>query len=124
MEPTATIPSHPSRNSADTVTIRMALPADAEALGRLAQLDSAPPPAPVPMLVAEVGGELRAALPLDGGPAIADPFRRTVDLVAILAARKRQLAPLPCRAARRWRLPLPRRALPAHPDWAASGHRG
>ncbi len=123
MEPTVTIPSHPSQNPAETVTIRMAVPADAEALGRLAQLDSVPLPAPVPMLVAEVGGELRAALPLNGGPAIADPFRRTVDLVAILAARKRQLAPSPPRAAHRWRVPLPRRGLPAHPHWAASGHR-
>jgi hypothetical protein len=124
MEPTATIPSPPSQNPAETVTIRMAVAADAEPLGRLAQLDSAPPPAPVPMLVAEVGGELRAALPFDGGPAIADPFRRTVDLVAILAARKRQLVPSPRRAAHRWRVPLPRRALPAHPHWAATGHRG
>ena len=103
MKPTATIPSHTSRNSAETITIRMAVPADAEALGRLAQLDSAPPPAPVPMLVAEVGGELRAALPLHGGPAIADPFRPTAELVAILAARARQLAPSPRKAARRWR---------------------
>jgi hypothetical protein len=124
MQPTATIPSHPSRNPAETLTIRMAVRADAEALARLAQLDSAPPPAPVPMLVAEVDGELRAALPLDGGPPIADPFRRTVELVAILAERTRQLAPPPRRAARRWRVPLARRALPAHRHWAASGHRG
>jgi hypothetical protein len=108
MKPTATIPSH-----TETLTIRMAMSADAEALGRLAQLDSAPPPAPVPLLVAEVGGELRAALPLDGGPAIADPFQRTAELVAILAERRRQLAPPPRRAARRWRLPGAPRPAPA-----------
>jgi hypothetical protein len=112
MNPTATTPSRTSRDPAETLTIRMAVPADAEALGRLAQLDSAPPPA-VPMLVAEVGGELRAALPLDGGPAIADPFRRTAELIAILAERTRQLEPPPRRAARRWRLPRAERPAPA-----------
>jgi hypothetical protein len=113
MKPTATIPSHSSRNPAETLTIRMAVSADAEALGRLAQLDSAPPPAPVPMLVAEVGGELRAALPVDGGRAIADPFRWTAELVAILVERARQLAPPPRRAARGWRLPRAPRPAPA-----------
>jgi hypothetical protein len=89
----------------ETLTIRLALPADAAALARLAELDSAPPPRPVPMLVAEVDGELRAALPLDGERATADPFRPTAALVAILAERARQLAPPPARrAARRWRV--------------------
>src|SRR5215213_11959888 len=105
MKPTAAIPSRGSQNPAEAIMIRMAVSADAEALGRLAQLDSAPPPAPVPMLVAEGGGELRAALPLHGGPAIADPFRPTVELVAILAQRRRQLAPPPRRPVRRPRLP-------------------
>jgi hypothetical protein len=113
MTPTARIPSQSSRNPAEMLTIRMAVSADAEALVRLAQLDSVRPPAPVPMLVAEVGGELRAALPLDGGPAIADPFRRTAQLVAILAERRRQLAPPPRRAARRWRLLRAPRPAPA-----------
>ena len=116
MKPTATIPSRTSRRPAETLTIRMAVSADAEALGRLAQLDSAPPPEPVPMLVAEVGGELYAALPLVGGPAIADPFQPTAELVAILVERARQLAPgPPRRAAWRWRplravrpVPVPR----------------
>jgi hypothetical protein len=111
MKRTATIPSRTSRNPAETLTIRMAVSADAAALTRLAQLDSAAPPEPVPMLVAEVGGELRAALPLDGRPAIADPFQRTTELVAILAERARQLAPPPRRAARRWQpLAAPRPA--------------
>jgi hypothetical protein len=120
MKRVATIPSRSSGNPAETLTIRMAVSADAEALGRLAQLDSAPSPAPVPMLVAEVGGELRAALPLHGGPAIADPFRPTVELVAILAERTRQLAPPPRRPARRRRLPRAPRPAPA----PAHVHRG
>jgi hypothetical protein len=104
MQPTPTIPSHPSHIAASTLTIRMAAPGDVAALDRLAQLDSAPLRLSVPTLLAEVGGELRAALPLDGGPAIADPFRPTAELVAILAARARQLAPSPRKAGRRRRL--------------------
>lgn len=105
MKPTTTIPSDSSRNPAEALTIRLALPADATALSRLAQLDSVASPEPVPMLVAEVGHELHAALPLDGSPAIANPFRRTAELVAMLAERAWQLeAPGPRRAGRRSRL--------------------
>jgi hypothetical protein len=58
------------------------------------------------MLVADVGGELHAALSLDGGTRIANPFERTADLVAMLAARVRQIqapTPTPRPATRRWR---------------------
>jgi hypothetical protein len=104
MKPIATTSSHDSGDRAEAVTIRMAVPADAAALRRLAELDSAPAPKPVPMLVAEVHGELRAALPLDGGPPIADPFRRTAEVVTILSERARQLArPTRRRTRRRWR---------------------
>jgi hypothetical protein len=114
MKSEVTIPSLTWRNSDEMVTIRIAVSADGEALGRLAQLDSAATPAPMPLVVAEVDGELRAALSLDGGPAIADPFRRTAELVAVLTEWRRQLAP-PRRRAARWRrvpalrpAPLPR----------------
>jgi hypothetical protein len=112
MKPTDNTPSHTSRNPVETLTIRLAVPADAGALTRLAELDSAPPPKPVPTLMAEIGGELQAALPLDGGPAIADPFRRTAELVAILVERARQLDSPKPRRARLWPLfraskPLP-----------------
>jgi hypothetical protein len=63
------------------------------------------------MLLAEVGGELRAALPLDGRPAIADPFQRTAELVAMLVERARLLEPPARRRSRPW--PLFRAARPA-----------
>ncbi|HEX2232818.1 MAG TPA: hypothetical protein VHG69_05590 [Thermoleophilaceae bacterium] len=92
----------PTPESTEALTIRMAVPADAPALERLAQLDSAPRPQQVPMLVAVAEGDLCAALPLGGGAAIADPFRRTAEIVAMLAARARQLQ-APERASSRWR---------------------
>ncbi len=76
---------------ADSVTIRHAFPDDALALVRLAALDSGEIPPP-PLLVAEVNGELRAALSLLGGAVIADPFHRTRPLVELLSSRAAQLA--------------------------------
>jgi hypothetical protein len=105
MKPKVMIPSPTWSDAAEAVTIRIAVPADAAALSRLAQLDSAQPLEAVPTLVAEVRGELRAALAVDSGRAIADPFRPTAELVVILTERARQLAPPPARwPARRWRL--------------------
>jgi hypothetical protein len=60
------------------------------AIERLARLDSAACPRG-PVLVAAVDGEPRAAMPLAGGPAVADPFHRTVELVALLGMRVAQL---------------------------------
>ncbi len=74
----------------EPVTIRPARPSDAEALRRLAALDSARPPEG-DVLVAEVGRELWAAVPLNGGSAIADPFRHSGVLVALLVTRAGQL---------------------------------
>jgi hypothetical protein len=87
----------------DDVTIRWAGPADAAALSALAALDSRPLP-DVPMLLAERGGSLVAALPLGiGAPALADPFERTGELVTLLELRAAQLARAerPLRRARR-----------------------
>jgi hypothetical protein len=85
----------------DRVNIYRAGPDDKLGLGRLAELDSQPPPTE-PMLIAAVDGHLRAAVPLRGGPAIADPFHRTAQLVALLELRAAQLNG---RSSRR-RLPL------------------
>ena len=74
----------------DGVTIRRSSAGDRAALQRLAQLDSRRL-ADGELLVAEVEGELRAALPLKGGAAIADPFRPTAPLVSLLGLRAAQI---------------------------------
>lgn len=90
----------------EPITIRLAAPGDGPALLRIAQLDSADPPAPAGagILVADVGGEIRAALALAGGPAIADPFQRTGPLVELLAARAAEIAPAKRPRSRRGRV--------------------
>jgi hypothetical protein len=67
-----------------SITIRPAYAEDDRALTRLAALDSAESPPPAPRLLAEVEGELRAALSLADGSVIADPFVATSDIVALL----------------------------------------
>lgn len=68
-----------------TLTIRHSREdgSDLAALRRLAELDSAHLPGGL-MLMAEVDGELRAAVTSDGSAIIADPFHRTRHLVALL----------------------------------------
>ena len=53
---------------------------------RVAALDSARVPRS-PLLVAEVDGEIRAALSLDDGSSVADPFQPSLDLVDLLRTR-------------------------------------
>jgi hypothetical protein len=72
------------------VTIRLAGDADARALAWLAALDSQRLPEG-PVLIAEVEGEACAALPLREGAAIADPFRLTGEVRALLELRAAQL---------------------------------
>jgi hypothetical protein len=79
-----------SLDGAGALTLRYADPADTEALDRLAALDSRRAPRGV-VLVAEVGGELWAAISLDDSHTVADPFRPTGELVALLVERARQL---------------------------------
>ena len=69
----------------DTIIIRSTDEHDAPALARLAGLDSAPVPGGR-TLVAEVDGRMLAALPLNGGRAIADPFAQTAHLLELLSA--------------------------------------
>jgi hypothetical protein len=74
----------------NAITFREARPEDEEALRRLAELDSGQVPSGR-LLVAEVDGELQAAVPLTGGPAIADPLRPTAAVVSMLGLRAAQL---------------------------------
>lgn len=74
-----------------SVTLRFAVPADAERLARLAALDSSKPLAQ-PSLLGEVDGQPLAALGLADGTVIADPFHHTADLIDLLRARAHQLA--------------------------------
>lgn len=73
--------------SADSiVTLRPATAADAPAVERLAQLDSARVPGGE-LLLAVVDGTPLAAMSVDTGDVIADPFSRTLDLVRMLHER-------------------------------------
>jgi hypothetical protein len=71
-------------NEIAPITIRRAHPEEPGVL-KVAALDSARVPR-APLLVAEVDGEIRAALSLDDGGSIADPFQRSLELVEVLRA--------------------------------------
>ena len=71
------------------IAIRRAQGRDARAIERLAALDSSRPPRGT-VLVAEVDGEPWAAMGIDDGHVVADPFRRSAGIVELLHARARQ----------------------------------
>jgi hypothetical protein len=77
--------------STPTIAIRFAAPTEASAVRRLAALDDAPVPGGR-VLIAVVGGEPLAAMSLDDGRVVADPFRRTADVVALVRLRASLLA--------------------------------
>jgi hypothetical protein len=97
----------PRRAELDDVELRLCKPADDPALERLATLAERPLPAGR-LVLALVGGELVAALPLAGGTALTDPFRRTRHILPLLELRTRQLRE------RAPRLPLVPRLLGRH----------
>jgi hypothetical protein len=98
-EPAQQSPAAPPAPS--TLVIRMARPEDDAVLARLAQLDGHRhidrPLEHRRLLVAEVEGEVLAALPVDGDRPLADPFRPTASLVEMLELRANQLRPEPPR---------------------------
>jgi hypothetical protein len=89
------------------VAIRRAQDADMPLLHDLAELDSRKP-LEGPVLVALVEGRMWAALRLDDGRIIADPFLPTTPAVELLRLRARQLQAHVGRPARRI---LPRRVV-------------
>jgi hypothetical protein len=78
--------------SMNNLTIRFATGNDD--LDRLAQLDSSVVPA-APQIVAEADGRVIAALSTRDGSAIADPFTRSAEAVALLRRRAAQLVETP-----------------------------
>jgi hypothetical protein len=77
-------------HNGEAITLRLAGPADEQILASLAELDSTVPPAP-PVLIAEVGGDIYAALSLHDGALIADPFHDSMGAQQLLRARAAQL---------------------------------
>jgi hypothetical protein len=72
------------------ITIRRLGDDDAAAVTRLAQLDTARAPSGE-LIGAELDGHLVAAVSATTGEAIADPFRRTAEIVDVLRLRASQL---------------------------------
>ena len=70
----------------DAYIIRLAGDYDERELARLAEIDSAAP-LEHPILLGEIGGRPAAALDLDTGRAVADPFVATADLLDHLRLR-------------------------------------
>jgi hypothetical protein len=77
---------HTNDGQAAKMTIRVLRIEDVDAVTRLAQLDSSREPAGV-LLGAELDGRLVAAISTSTGEVIADPFRRTAEIVGALRLR-------------------------------------
>jgi hypothetical protein len=86
--------------------MRRASAEDSARIRTLALLDNKRVPAG-PFLVAEAGGEVVAARSLSTGTVVADPFRLTSDIVAMLRLRANQVGPANELAARRSSLRAP-----------------
>jgi hypothetical protein len=73
----------------ESITITRAGDADAPKLWRLAALDDRRAPRG-PALLAYAGGELRAAVGIADGQAVADPFHPTAEIVEMLRFQARK----------------------------------
>jgi hypothetical protein len=80
----------PERADLTAIALRLCRVGDDEALARLAALEEKPLPHGR-FVIAEVDGQVVAALPLDGGLPLRDPFVRTAHLLRLLELRAAQL---------------------------------
>ena len=96
-------------DSTESIVLRLATDIDAPTVRRLAALDDAPRLSG-PVLLALVGGEPVAALALDDGRVVADPFRFTAEPVALLRLRAQHLKAPESRRHRRPPILRPRAA--------------
>jgi hypothetical protein len=78
----------------ESVVLRLCSVHDDDALARLALLEGRPEPRGRYVL-AEVDGEIVAAVPLRGGEPLSDPFRPTAHLLPLLRLRAAQLEAQP-----------------------------
>jgi hypothetical protein len=93
--PSAPVPADP------TIALRLCRVGDDPVLAQLAALEQRPVPEGR-VVIAELNGRIVAALPLDGGPVLRDPFVHTAHLQRLLELR---VAQLNCRERTRWSLP-------------------
>jgi hypothetical protein len=93
----------PATERQEALVLRLCTVADDAALERLAILETRPAPAGR-YVVAEVDGDVVAAISLVSGAVLADPFRPTAELLPLLGMRAAQLAPevRPSRGLPRW----------------------
>ena len=75
----------------EPVSLRLCRVHDDPALERLAQLEGTRV-RPGRYVIAEINGTIVAAQPLEGGAPIADPFRKTAQVLPLLRLRVEQLA--------------------------------
>ena len=79
------------RRQRGELKLRDATDADAASLLRLARLDSQARPPAGKTIVAQDRGEVVAAMSVDSGAVIADPFKATAPVVAMLRLRAEQM---------------------------------
>jgi hypothetical protein len=77
-------------SSSPEIALRPAYASDEADVTRVAQLDSRRLP-PTPLLVASRDGRIEAAISLDDGAVVANPFVPTADLVRLLRVHRRAM---------------------------------
>ena len=80
----------PALGSGTTITLRLSDPAEEPAIERLGELSGRPIPSGL-YLVADVDGQVWAAIPLSGGEPVADPFLPALEVKELLKLRATQL---------------------------------